>query len=345
MRTNTVIVYEYFASTWVFNPAHYAARLEEGKYRDRLEDRYGPWVSFLTEWMPQHYPGYRLPDQDISLDEWRKQTRMAMRDQVFTLFPQITAEYYGKRAAHVKEFGEERLQRLLTEAIPLGREGWSDDMPQPPVVVQSAAPMTPPLKPIVPGQGGTSSLTSGHGAILVIPSDLDFLPPTPPHTPSASVAPNELAVSEIGSTYQDRGSVFSTALHIQSLPREPPISFIAHPPADHMSPTAKLDCIARWTLFDPVTGTPYLSHAPRDRSFSMCWSDSGARDAVLVKWVQNMWWAIWIRQARVNYVGMWRKRFEKEDTKVAKVREEAERVEVAAKRKKILERLAVVNGC
>lgn len=32
-----------------------------------------------------------------------------------------------------------------------------------------------------------------------------------------------------------------------------------------------------------------------------------------------MWWCIWVRQAAVNYVGMWKRRFEKEDSK--KIRE------------------------
>ncbi|KAF2447359.1 hypothetical protein P171DRAFT_355544 [Karstenula rhodostoma CBS 690.94] len=147
---------EYFTGTWVFNPAHYAARLEEGKYRDHLEDRSGPWVAFVTEWLPQRYPGYRLPDQDIPLHEWRKQVRIAVREKVFTMFPHITPEYYAKRAAHLKEVEEQRLQQLLTVSIPVGQDGWSDSIPEPTVVVQDAAPATPPRKPTIQAQWDTA---------------------------------------------------------------------------------------------------------------------------------------------------------------------------------------------
>jgi hypothetical protein len=83
-----------------------------------------------------------------------------------------------------------------------------------------------------------------------------------------------------------------------------------------MSIEAKLLCLARWTLFDN-NGTPYLTTEAL-KEFEMNWAGSGAEDEELLKWVKEMWWPIWKRQCRVNYVGMWKKRFEKEDKKKAK---------------------------
>lgn len=51
----------------------------------------------------------------------------------------------------------------------------------------------------------------------------------------------------------------------------------------------------------------------------MNWADAahaGVTDAVLVAWAREMWWHVWVRQSWRNYVGMWRKRFEREDRKV-----------------------------
>jgi formylmethanofuran dehydrogenase subunit B len=42
---------------------------------------------------------------------------------------------------------------------------------------------------------------------------------------------------------------------------------------------------------------------------------AGAADDDLLRWAESMWWCIWVRQAAVNYMGMWRKRFEKEDSR------------------------------
>jgi hypothetical protein len=36
---------------------------------------------------------------------------------------------------------------------------------------------------------------------------------------------------------------------------------------------------------------------------------------VLVQWAMEMWWVVWGRQCRVNYQGMWKVRFAKEDKK------------------------------
>lgn len=59
----------------------------------------------------------------------------------------------------------------------------------------------------------------------------------------------------------------------------------------------------------------------------MHWADAayaGATDEVLVDWAENMWWSIWIRQSHVNFIGMWKKRFEKEDRKAERARLEVE---------------------
>jgi hypothetical protein len=118
-----------------------------------------------------------------------------------------------------------------------------------------------------------------------------------------------------------------------------------------MSPEAKLTCLARWTLFSPSTGTPYLLSAPRDKDFTMAWADatySGAQDNILVKWASDMWWHIWIRQSHTNYVGMWKKRFKKEDRKAEQQREEDEvkakaEADFVASREKVLKRLGAMN--
>lgn len=90
---------------------------------------------------------------------------------------------------------------------------------------------------------------------------------------------------------------------------------------------AKLLCLARWTLFDPIHGTPYLLSSPRDKDFEMDWTVArylGASDQILVEWAKEMWWHTWIRQSYTNYVGMWKKGFEKEDRKAEKKRAEEE---------------------
>ena len=95
-----------------------------------------------------------------------------------------------------------------------------------------------------------------------------------------------------------------------------------HPSPANMSPSAKLLCLFRWTLFDPETGTLSLATTPREKKFQMQWTDvkyAGVTDDELVRWAESMWWCIWVRQAAVNYMGMWRKRFEKEDSKKTRV--------------------------
>lgn len=63
----------------------------------------------------------------------------------------------------------------------------------------------------------------------------------------------------------------------------------------------------------------------------MQWADAtyaGATDQGLAKWAQDIWWTVSVRQCHVSYVGMWKKRFEKEDSKAEKTRKaEEEKVE------------------
>jgi hypothetical protein len=98
-----------------------------------------------------------------------------------------------------------------------------------------------------------------------------------------------------------------------------------HLPPANMSPEAKLLCLARWTLFDPIHGAPYLISSPRDKDFEMNWAGAkylGVSDRILVEWAKEMWWHTWIRQSHINYVGMSKKRFEKEDRKAERKRAE-----------------------
>ncbi|EMD64283.1 hypothetical protein COCSADRAFT_56189, partial [Bipolaris sorokiniana ND90Pr] len=112
-----------------------------------------------------------------------------------------------------------------------------------------------------------------------------------------------------------------TTIYLSPLPRQPPISFYPRPPPLSMSIEAKLACLSRWTHFDPSTGTPYMLSTPRPKEESMCWTDAiyaGASEEVLLKWAKEEWWQVWARQGAVNYVGIWRGRFEKEEKKNAK---------------------------
>jgi hypothetical protein len=140
-------------------------------------------------------------------------------------------------------------------------------------------------------------------------------------------------------------------LYIDPLPRTPERPCYPHPPPTRMALDRKLVCLARWTLFDPLNGTPYLLSSPRDKDFEINWTDAthaGATDAVLINWAREMWWHAWIRQSHTNYVGLWKRRFEKEDRKAEKEREvekaRAKAEEMAkADRERIMGRLRMLN--
>ena len=243
-----------------------------------------------------------------------------MREKIFTLFPSITPEYYIKRGTHLKQVEEHCLQQLLKTVIPNGTDGWSENIHKPLISVKNALPVTSPLN---------STPSNDSGSVVSFEH-----PPTPPCTPP-------LSISNKTTTPFVLEDPFAVPLHAQLLTRDPPFPFNAKPPPDSMSVDAKLLCLARWTHFDPQTGAPYLSREPREKKFEMCWSDSGASDEVLVKWVKVMWWGIWVRQCYVNHVGMWKRRFEKEDSKVEKVRNLE--MEMEARRVTILQRLGRMN--
>ncbi|KAI4637112.1 hypothetical protein J4E93_010628 [Alternaria ventricosa] len=311
-------IYTYLASSWLFHPGHFAARLAEEKYNDRLEDRAPYWTHFIKEWVPQHYPGYHHvrhgpengqdngrsgEDIDETLPAWQTRTRTAVRNKVFTMFPHIASEYYTKRAAWVKEREEQRLRELITQAIPTGQNGWSSDVPVPTIIVKYFQPQTPDLEPTTTGE---------------------MTPPlTPPLTPSlpfdASPTSPTTLVPPLISPSPSTSSP-NPPLTVSSLPLTPPLPFTPSPPPPNMSASAKLLCLFRWTHFDASTGTPFLASVPRDKDFTMAWTDAqyaGATDGVLVRWAEEVWWSVWVRQCVVNYRGMWRRRFEKAGRKGA----------------------------
>ena len=87
----------------------------------------------------------------------------------------------------------------------------------------------------------------------------------------------------------------------------------------------------------------------------MNWVDSEASDEILISWAKEMWWCVWVRQCWVNYTGMWKSRFAKEDEKLAREKESTEeegkskgetkiKGENREKREKILERLRLLEG-
>ena len=273
--------------------------------------------------MPKHYPGYRFgQDQysrsascdynegwvDLELHEWYKRTRVCVRDKVFTMFPHIASEYYTKRAAHVKENEEHRLRAMIMASIPVGEIGWKDDFHKPRIMIKQPGlvePRTPELKPTAAGEL------------------------TPPLTPIENARDNERHLSDfvLPVSASLPPAPWNVVLFLDPLPRDPPILCMPHPPPANMSQEAKLLCLARWTLFDPIHGTPYLLSSPRDKDFEMDWTSAkylGASDQILIEWAKEMWWHTWIRQSHTNYVGMWKKRLKKEDSKAEKRRAEEE---------------------
>jgi hypothetical protein len=352
-------IYEHFASSWLFHPGHFAARLAEDKYHERLEDRAPHWAPFIKEWVPGHYPDYRPMQHttevsqhdgtsyecvDEDLQAWYKRTRAAVRDKVFTMFPHVAAKYYTKRASWVKEREEQRLRDLITNAIPSGKDGWSTDIPHPTIMTKDLLINTPNLKPISKAEMTPPSTPPLTRSPSLTTSSLDS--PTPPLFSPLDCRPSS-QTKETPPVYTD------------PLPRIPPVPFLPHPPPPNMSAASKLACLSRWTLFDPENGTLTLATTPRDKELPVQqWTDAvyaGATDVDLVRWASEMWWCVWVRQAAVNYVGMWKKRFGKEDERVMRAgvevemgkREEEESLVVEAsgeRMEKVRGRLARLNN-
>ncbi|KAH7090615.1 hypothetical protein FB567DRAFT_491534 [Paraphoma chrysanthemicola] len=294
-------VYEYLASSWLFNPAHFGARLAQSEYYERLEDRSPHWTYFIKEWVPGHYPMYMFKKQKLRV--WYKHTREVLREKVFTMFPHVATAYYTKRAAHMKELQEKRLQVLITAAIP---QEWKDLEFNPMIIIkhEQTLPNTPELRPTNMGEL-TPPLTPTEERFsreMLIPS---------------FQTPNTTAVEVLGRSKEP----WDVPLHLEPLPRKPKYACNPQPPAANFPLDKRLLCLARWTLFDPANGKPYLLTEPREKDFKMQWMDfvyAGATDEDLTSWAEEMWQHVWVRQSHVNYVGMWKKRFEKEDRKAAK---------------------------
>ncbi|USP80665.1 hypothetical protein yc1106_07939 [Curvularia clavata] len=294
-------IYQYFASSWLFHPAHFAARLAEEKYNNRIGDRSPHWIHFIKVWVPKRFPSDRLlndasdsvESKDSSnkrnlqdLQAWYKHTRAAVRDKVFTMFPDVAREHYVRRVAYLKKQQEQRLIELLMNAIPVGTEGWKEDIAQPTIVFTDPAPTTTNLK---------------SAALREM-----ILPTSAPRTPAPFKHGTSTQLSHTNTIY------------IDPLPREPPIPCVQRPPPNSMSIPAKLACLARWTDFDPHTGAPYVRCSRRPKDEDMYWADAvdaGATEEVLVRWAKEAWWGIWARQVVVNYTGMWKRKFEKEDAR------------------------------
>jgi hypothetical protein len=317
----------------------------EEPYAGRLEDRSPHWTQFIKEWIPQHYPGYRFIEDspgvttdgslstphEYDLQAWYKRTRAAVREKVFTLFPHVAVEYYTKRAVYINELEEQRLRSIITKAIPPGTDGWSDNFPKPQIIIKLPVP-----------EAGTPQLK------LTATGEL-----TPPLTPTDKIFDTATGFSTStspSSTSSTPSKPWNVPLYLEALSRTPPLPCTPRPPSPKMSTEARLLCLFRWTDFSPLTGAPSLLSTPC-KDFEMQWADAtyaGATEQDLVKWAQEMWWIVWIRQCHVSYVGMWKKRFEKEDMKAEKMREEEEgktRAEgmVKADKEKIKQRLERLN--
>lgn len=150
-------MYKSICGSWLFNAAHFTARLVETKYAGRMEERTPHWMHFIKEWLPERYPDRQdSMSQSADLRAWYAQTRTNARDKIFTMFPQVAEQYYIKRGAHMKELEEHRLRGLIMQFIPEGVHGWKDDFPQPPISVKKELPivdageLTPPLTPTIP---------------------------------------------------------------------------------------------------------------------------------------------------------------------------------------------------
>lgn len=211
-------------------------------------------------------------------------------DKVLSRYPSKAWLYYEKRAEYLDSIEEQRLRGVLKAAIPV--DGWNEDLTLPLVVIRESDPQ----------------VCDDHSSeVSAVVGDYDSL------TSSASSDSLSTATSACSSP-----SPASTVLYLDPLPREPPLAFRAQPPPAKMTIEKKLECIARWTLFT-IDGRPYLATSVR-KDFNEDWVGSGAEEDELVSWVKSMWWQIWLRQARVNYVGMWKQRFVKEEkTKMQKM--------------------------
>lgn len=256
------------------------------------------------------------------------------------MYPAAAMEYYTKRGDHVNDVEEQRLREMILSAIPVGLDGWSSDLPQPKVIIKPSqvAPQTPELKPVNASEPlvlNTAFLTPST-ATSPSPSQNSECVSTVDSLSTGATSPSPRSAVAADPVTFPQVSPADTPLLLEALPRKPPSGqdFVARPPPENMSREARLLCLARWTLFD-TNGNPHLAREPREKNFQMDWASSGAEDDVLVKWAREMWWTIWARQYRTSYVGMWKRRFEKEDKKAEKAN--------AAEKEKVVENEKVVE--
>ena len=271
-------LYEWMVSTWVFHGAHFADRLRDEKFRVRVEGRAKAWVPFLTGWLPGRF---EVGEEEMAgLEEWRREMRGRVKEEVFTMFPGAAEKFYTKRKAHFAVVGEEELRAKLMGAIPEWGEDWVVGIPrvffEPGTTDTTVGLPTPPASPITSPFDDTPKIFPLHEGD---PDDVDDDPPVYLPQPKKAL-PFEITT-----------------------PRPPPAN---------MSLEAKLNCFARWTAFRPQKG-PYLLRAPREKGFEMKWLESGVREEVLVRWMGEVWGKVWVRQGVVNAVGRWKRKVEKEE--------------------------------
>jgi hypothetical protein len=225
------------------------------------------------------------------------------------MYPFTAHEYYLKRGEYLRDVEEYRLRELIKAAIPLGLDGWNQNLPQPPIIIKCACAtpqsQTPDIKaikdlaPLVtrPSTGPSSSTMSPNSG-----SGMTGSVGTPNSSSPDSSSPFEIIDWPEPSFVTLPHRMEETPLLLEELARPPPSSqdFVPRPPQQAISVDAKLLCLARWTHFD-APGNPYLACEPREKRFEMSWARSDAEDAVLVKWAKEMWWHVWARQFRVNY--------------------------------------------
>lgn len=309
-------MFNYITGSWLFNPAHFAERLKDKKYEKQLSDRAPSHVPFVKAWISEQFPNYELSGPDVAdkLTHWYSTTRAVVRDRVLAMYPYVAQRYYVNRGDYFREIEENRLRELIKASITVGLDGWNGDLPEPSIIVKCATQQNQ-IRGIEP-----------HKMSLLITGPLKP-PPSPTITAYTKIGMKEsLGTPESSSSdlsLISEATIWSdmekTPLTLEELPRSPPREYVLRPPPEGMPVNAKLLCLARWTRFD-ASGNPYISSEPREKNFAMDWASSGAEDVALVRWAKYMWWHIWVRQHRVNYVGMWKKRFEEEDRKAEKNR-------------------------
>ncbi|RMZ71315.1 hypothetical protein GMOD_00005850 [Pyrenophora seminiperda CCB06] len=303
-------IYEYLASSWLFNPGHFAnARpAEEAEAASLPEKAVADWTRVVIEWLPQYYPGSHKPFvQD--LHHWYACTRKQVQRCVFAMFPSVPITYYkwNDPDGKLENLGE-ILVEMLAQAIPSGTNGaWMDDFPYPRLLHGHVEP-----GPQLPLQGPLPLICVSADPTSQPQTPEDDDPTSQPQTPEDDVPPL-----------------------LDSLPRDPPDPYILYQPAAEILPKNKVLCLACWTVVDEETGTLSLRTEPCYDEVEMRWIDaiySGATGTDLIDWARDMWWRVWVRQTRWHYVQHWRSIMEEEDKK--KAEEDRKRQEEEDRKKK-----------